>query len=47
MHIHSWRLIAAVTMGAINSDGIDFVDDLGRRITQVTDDNCEKAFLCQ
>ena len=34
-------------MGAINSDGIDFVDDLGRRITQVTDDNCEKAFLCQ
>ena len=34
-------------MGAINSDGIQFLDDLGRRITQVTDDNREKAFLYQ
>ena len=39
--------IAAETMGAINSDGIEFLDDLGRHITQVTDDNREKAFLYQ
>jgi len=25
------------TIGAINSDGIEFLDDLGGRITQVTD----------
>jgi len=34
-------------MGAINNDGITFLDDLGRCITQVTDDNREKAFLYQ
>jgi len=34
-------------MGAINSDGIEFLDDLGRCITQVTDDNRKKAFLYQ
>jgi len=39
--------IASETIGAINSDGIEFLDDLGRRITQVTDDNREKAFLYQ
>ena len=39
--------IAAETMGAINSDSIEFLDDLGRHITQVTDDNREKAFLYQ
>ena len=39
--------IAAETMGAINSDGIEFLDDLGRRITQVTYDNRKKAFLYQ
>jgi len=44
---YSFMAIAAETMGAINSDGIQFLDDLGRRITQVTDDNCEKAFLYQ
>jgi len=37
--------IAAKTMGVINSDGIEFLDDLVRRITQVTGDNREKAFL--
>jgi len=31
----------------IHSDGIEFLDDLARRITQVTDDNREKAFLYQ
>ena len=35
--------IAAETMGAINSDGTEFMDDLGRRVTEVTDDNSEKA----
>jgi len=39
--------IAAETMGAVNRDGIEFLDDLGWRITQVTDDNREKAFLYQ
>ena len=34
-------------MGAINSEGTEFLDDLGRRITRVTDDNREKAFLYQ
>jgi len=34
-------------MAVINSEGIEFLDDLGRRITQVTDDNREKAFLYQ
>jgi len=37
--------IAAETTGAINTDDIESPDDLGRRITQVTDDNREKAFL--
>jgi len=44
---YSFIPIAAETMGAINNDGITFLDDLGRRITQVTDDNREKAFLYQ
>jgi len=39
--------IAAETMGAVNSDGIEFLDDLGRCFTQVTNDNGEKAFLYQ
>jgi len=34
-------------MGAINSDGLEIRDDLGRRITQVTDDIRESAFLFQ
>jgi len=44
---YSFMAIAAETMGAINSDGMEFLDDLGRRITKVTDDNREKAFLYQ
>jgi len=44
---YSFIPIAAETMEAINSDGITFLDDLGRRITQVTEDNREKAFLYQ
>jgi len=34
-------------MGAVNSDGVEFMDDPWRRITQVTNDNREKAFLYQ
>jgi len=34
-------------MGAINSDGLEFVGDLGRRITQVTYDIRESGFLFQ
>jgi len=34
-------------MGAINKDGMDFLSDLGRRITQSTDDHRESAFLFQ
>ena len=39
--------IAVETMGAINSDGLEFLGDLGRRITQLTDDIRESAFLFQ
>ena len=39
--------IAVETMGAINSDRLEFLGDLGRRITQVTDDIRESAFLFQ
>ena len=42
---YSFMAIAAETIGAINGDSIEFLDDLGKRITQVTDDNREKAFL--
>ena len=34
-------------MGAINSDGLEFLGDLKRRITQVTDDIRESVFLFQ
>jgi len=37
--------IAVETMGAIDSDGLEFLGDLGRRITQVTDDIREFACL--
>jgi len=37
--------IAVETMGAIDSDGLEFLGDLGRRITQVTDDIRESALL--
>ena len=39
--------VAAETMGAINKDGMGFLSDLGRRITQSTDDHRESAFLFQ
>jgi len=39
--------IATETLGAINSDGTEFMDDLGMCIIHDTDDNREKAFLYQ
>jgi len=39
--------IAAETMGAISKDGMDFLCELGRRITQYTDNHRESALLCQ
>ena len=39
--------IAAKTMGAISKDGMDFLFELGRRITRCTDDHRESAFLFQ
>jgi len=36
-----------IIMGAIDSGGIQFLYNLGRRITQVTDDNREKDFVYQ
>ena len=40
-------IIISETMGAINSDGIEFLGELGRRITRITDDKRESAFLFQ
>jgi len=36
---YSFIPVAAETMGAINSNGIEFMGELGRRITRITDDN--------
>jgi len=40
-------LVAAETMGAINKDGMDFLSDLSRHITQSTDDHHGSASLFQ
>jgi len=39
--------VVAETTGAISKDGMDFLSDLGRRITQSTDNHRESAFLFQ
>ena len=39
--------VAVETMGPMNSAGLKFVSDIGRRITQVSKDNRESAFLFQ
>ena len=39
--------VAVETMGAINEAGMNFLDDLGKRITKHTDDHRESAFLFQ
>ena len=37
--------VAVETMGPMNSAGLKFVSDIGRRITQVSKDNRDSAFL--
>ena len=44
-HAYSFMAIVCETMGVINYDGIKFLDDLGRRITQVTDDSPTRVCL--
>jgi len=39
--------IAIETLGPMNSVGLQFLSDLGRRITQVSTDQRESAFLFQ
>jgi len=36
-----------ITMEAITKNGMDFLNDLGKRITQSTDDHRKSAFLFQ
>jgi len=39
--------IAVETLGPMSSVALQFLSDLGRRITQVSTDQCESAFLFQ
>jgi len=39
--------LAVETLGPINSTGLQFLSELGRRITEITGDPREKAFLLQ
>ena len=39
--------VAGETMGPMNSAGFKFASDTGRRITKVSNDNRENAFLFQ
>ena len=39
--------VVVETMGPMNSAGLKFVSDIGRRITQVSNDNRDSAFLFQ
>jgi len=47
VHTYVFVPIAVETKGVINSDGLKFLGDLGRHITQVTDNIRESAFLFQ
>ena len=40
-------IITIIITGALNKDGVDFLSDLGRRITLNTNDHRESAFLFQ
>ena len=44
---HLFYPLAFETMGPINSVGLDFISDLGHRISRVTDDPRETSFLFQ
>src|SRR5664279_2184793 len=39
--------LAVETLGPINSKGLQFLSDLGHRLTEVTGDPCKKSFLFQ
>ena len=39
--------VAVETLGPINNAGLEFLSDLGRRISQVSNDHRESAFLFQ
>ena len=39
IYLYLFVPIAAETMGAISKDGMDFLCEFGRRITQCTDDH--------
>jgi len=45
--MYTFVSIAVETFGPMNSVGLQFLSDLGRRITQVSTDQRESAFLFQ
>ena len=47
MRSHLFYPLAFETMGPINSVGLEFIRDLGHRISRVTDDPRETSFLFQ
>ena len=47
MDLYSQKAKIIIIITVITSDGIEFMDDLEGRVTQVTDDDREKAFLYQ
>ena len=44
---HLFYPLAFETMGPINTAGLDFIRDLGRRISRITDEPRETAYLFQ
>jgi len=44
---HFFYPLAFETMGPIDVDGLEFISDLGHRISRVTDDPRETSFLFQ
>ena len=44
---YTFMPVAVETLGPINNAGLEFVSDLGRRISQVSKDHRESAFLFQ
>ena len=44
---HEFVPIAIKTMGPVNASGVALLNSIGRRLSQVTDDPRETAFLLQ
>ena len=40
-------LVAFETLGPVNVSGAEFIDDIGRRLNNLTGDSREKSFLWQ